>query len=478
MIAAHLGDIETGAWPAETERQVAYLQSHGFVRAEDITQIIDGWMSGRYPATRSERARDSLEQLLPMVISELSRASEADAHFMGFAQFLEALPSGVQILTLLSHHPQLIKLITNFSLSAPSLMQELTKSPHIFEQMLDDGFFAPLQEHEPFDSAIAWAIKNKTLELQLDDLRRFAREAKFRAEAHILAYPDAAEEAHAYLSDLADSCLSASFEIATKEFEKKHGRIWQGEFAVLLLGRAGQKKLTPQSDIDVIFIYDGPPDILSDGQIPLSAGHYYQRLAMRLISWTSAKTASGILYDIDTRLRPDGQAGPVATHSDGWSQYLADKAWPFERLALQKARILGWDKTAPLHDKINKILSKLSTQDVDDEGLRDNVRLLRRKMAHNETAEWDLKKQAGGLLDCEFMHYLTGHMPALHSILNHLSLVSAVMMPNPHSKAHIPASFQTELCRIMAEPDFEAAQASLLAQRQEIASELEKLLAS
>ena len=481
MIEAHLGEREHHSWPADTDSQHRFLSSYGFQRPQDIIDIIDSWMSGRYPATRSERARHTLQELLPLLIQELANADDIDSHFIGFSHFLEALPSGVQFFTLLQHHPKLIQLITGMCLSAPNLMQELTKQPHIFEQMLLSDFFLPLTEHDDFHQTLSARLGQKDTEVQLDEVRRFAREAKFRAAAHIVTYPETVIEAAGYLSDLADACLAHSFAITYEAFITKHGIIADSHFAIVLLGRAGKGQLTPQSDIDAIFIYDGDTEAWSDGPHPLSCRHYYQRLARRFISWTGAQTASGALYQIDTRLRPDGQAGPLATHISGWQTYLKDKAWPFEKLALEKARILPLTSQNRLNRKIEEVLKASLSETIGREALRDDIRLLRDKLHSGSSNQYsadsfDFKKQPGGMIDCEFLYHLTGKMPALYEILNHLSILGAVIKPHHHSSSVPPALFCKEFCRLTQTGDYEAAKAALMSLRQQVVSQLETAL--
>ena len=477
IIAAHQGAQERGAWPADEASQRIFLQQRGFERPEDIMRTIASWFSGRLPATRSERARDTLAHLLPLVMTELSQGSDSDAHFMGFAHFVEALPAGVQVFTLLNQHPQLIELITNFTLSAPALMQDLTKNPQIFEQMLDDSFFAPLDIRPDFRAQLAAEIKGKPFELQLDAIRLFAKEAKFRAEAHLITYPHAADDVHDYLTALADGCLQASFAITIAAFEAQHGRVETSDFAVLLLGRAGVRKLTPQSDIDIIFLYEGDRQAMSNGEKPLSCGHYYQRLAQRLVSWTTSKTAHGTLYEIDTRLRPDGTAGPLATHFESWTHYLDKTAWPFEKLALRKARILGGDNRA-FTKRISQKIDTIITTPLAHEDITKDIRLLRDKLAAQPQAEWDFKKRAGGLLDCEFLRYLGDDSGAeIEALWHHLTMMVAVMMPKG-SRQEAPASFQKELCRLMGETDFAKACEAMEAKFTSITLRLEDRLSA
>ena len=483
MIAAHQGALASGAWPADEMSQQKFLTDKGFLRPDDIIRTIESWMSGRLPATRSERARETLTTLLPLVFNELSKAEAPDAPFMGFAQFLEALPAGVQVFSLLNQHPQLIELISNFTLSAPALMVELTKNPQIFEQMLDKSFFAPLDERPDFHSLLADEIKGKPAELQLDVIRRSTREAKFRAEAHIITYPNAAQDAYHYLSDLADASLTTSFAITCLEFEAQYGKVADSQFAVLLLGRAGQRQLTPQSDIDLIFLYDGDRNALSDGPKQLSTGHYYQKLAQRFISWTSAKTASGSLYELDARLRPDGRAGPLATHYEGWQSYLAEAAWPFEKLALQKARLLTLhNDNADFKARIIACINEVTGTPIARHELIKEFTLLRDKMAAmgpggTPPLEWDFKKRRGGLLDCEFLHHLGDETAQdIAALWHHLSLVTAVIMPKTTHLTTPTAFLQKELCRVMQQSSFDKALEKMNQLFDEVAQKLDNHL--
>lgn len=484
MIAAHQGALASGAWPADKISQQKFLIEKGFLRPDDIIRTIESWMSGRLPATRSERARDTLATLLPLVFNELSKAPAPDAPFMGFAQFLEALPAGVQVFSLLNQHPQLIALISTFTLNAPALMAELTKNPQIFEQMLDESFFAPLELRPDFHALLADEITGKPPELQLDVIRRTAREAKFRAEAHIITYPSDAHHAHDYLSALADACLATSFAITRSEFEAQYGKVEGGHFAILLLGRAGQRLLTPQSDIDLIFLYDGDRSTLSDGPKQLSAGHYYQKLAQRFISWTSAKTASGGLYELDARLRPDGRAGPLATHYEAWQSYVTETAWPFETLALQKARLLTLDSdNDDFKARITNTLAAVTNTPMAQEALVKEFSLLRGKMAAMAPSgatpiEWDFKKRRGGLLDCEFLYHLGDESAQeIAALWRHLSLVTAVLMPKSTHVETTPAFLQKELCRVMQQSSYDKALTKMNTLFDKVAQRLDDLLA-
>lgn len=481
MIQCHEGTREDGSvFPAETDAQITYLEQRQFTRGEDIIRIIDSWMSGRLPATRSERARSYLNSLLPVLIAELGNGHAPDDHFVAFAEMVEALPSGVQFFALLSQHPKLIRLIADLSLNAPSLIRDVARHPQIFEQMMGDEFFAPLLPHPDFEELLGTNYDDgRDAEGALDFIRQQATEAKFRAEMHIISLPETALQAGPYLTALAEACLRATLKLVRSEFEKAHGMIAGSSCEIILLGRAGIKEMTPQSDIDIVFIYEGDRALSSDGARQLSTSHYYQRLAQRFISWTGTETAHGRLYELDARLRPDGNASPVATHFESWQAYLNDKAWAFEQLAFHKARLL--DGSSPLGQKIAIELDLLKNRATDHNKLAQEISLLRGKLQQENPDRWNFKKQAGGLLDLEFLHAMDAdhdQQAARHltDILNHLTMLKSVM---PQRSWHElpPALFQAETCRLMAEDDFTKAMAMLAELMQLQASQLDKCLA-
>ena len=488
MINAHLArdnaDIEAQRWPADDHSQQQFLKALGFQRETDIIRTIESWMSGRLAATRTERARQYLDRLLPLLLEELAKDGDADQQFMGFVEMVEALPSGVQFFALLAQHPSLIKLISRLASHAPSLMRELARHPSIFEQMLDDTFFAPLELHADFDGRFKDAAMSDDIETALDELRRHAFEARFRAQMHIITIPEQANSSAPYLSSLSDSALRASLHLVSREFEKAHGIIKNSDYEIILLGRAGERRLTPQSDIDIIFIYEGDRGAESDGKRPLSTTHYYQRFAQRLMSWTSAQTAHGQLLQLDARLRPDGSAGPLATHIDSFDEYLIEKAWPFEILALRKSRLLL--NESKLSSKLAGIISDRLTSPLDKMALLNDVKLMRAKLANSQPARWDFKKQRGGLLDCEFITALHSHFEIeahlielaadLTDKLNQISIFKAVYMPK-NNAADMPAALQNQIAHLCEQTSFDSALGHLLTQMDKLASALDDLSA-
>jgi glutamate-ammonia-ligase adenylyltransferase len=177
------------------------------------------------------------------------------------------------------------------------------------------------------------------------------------------------------------------------------------------LGKLGGREMMIGSDVDLIFIYDTPaaPEatgwdtLLSDGPKPLAPIHYYARLAQRMITAITAPTGEGRLYEVDMRLRPSGNSGPIASSLQGFRRYQESDAWTWEHMALTRARVIAGDPD--LAARSQAVLREILTGPRDPAKLSQDVASMRRRMAQQHPTDrlWDLKHLAGGLVDIEFI---------------------------------------------------------------------------
>jgi glutamate-ammonia-ligase adenylyltransferase len=173
---------------------------------------------------------------------------------------------------------------------------------------------------------------------------------------------------------------------------------------VLALGKLGGREMTASSDLDLILIYDHEPGAeWSDGARPLSIGQYYARLTQRLIAAISAMTGEGRLYDVDLRLRPSGNKGPVATHLDSFRSYHRESAWTWERLALTRGRVVAGDPD--LVGEIFHAVRAILCGRRDGAAARADILDMRRRLLAELGGRglWDLKHVRGGLVEIEFI---------------------------------------------------------------------------
>ncbi len=203
---------------------------------------------------------------------------------------------------------------------------------------------------------------------------------------------------------LAERLIAALQREVEREIERAHGRVPGGGVAVVAMGKLGGREMTAASDLDLIAVYDfDPAAIQSEGPKPLSPVHYYTRFTQRLISALSAPTAEGTLYEVDMRLRPSGQKGPVATQLSGFSDYQINEAWTWEHLALTRARVLTG--SPEIRRRAEAEIRTVLVRPRDRAKVAADVLDMRARIAAEKGTEniWDLKQVRGGLVDLEFI---------------------------------------------------------------------------
>jgi glutamate-ammonia-ligase adenylyltransferase len=185
----------------------------------------------------------------------------------------------------------------------------------------------------------------------------------------------------------------------------RHGRVSGGRVAILGMGKLGSRELTAGSDVDLILLYDHDADAdESDGEKPLAPSHYYARMTQRLIAAVSAPTAEGVLYELDLRLRPSGNKGPVATHVDAFKKYQRGEAWTWEHMALTRARVVvagDAELAAEVETEVQEILAlPRDPKTVAAEAAEMRAMIDKEKPPRDL---WDIKLIPGGLIDLEFI---------------------------------------------------------------------------
>ncbi len=382
------------------------LQRMGFRNPGHAAAAVRGWHHGRIRATRSDRARELLTKLMPALLDALAASADPDAAFVQFDRFVSRLPAGVQLFSLLLANPALLKLIATIAGSAPKLADTMARSPQVLDALLDSGFLGELPARGQLDRMLATQLSTAgDYESILNAARRFAREQMFRVGVQVVEGVVKAEAAGAVFAAIAECVIAEMLGRVENELAAVAGRVEGGAFAVIAMGKLGGREMTAGSDLDLIFVYDAPMHIeSSNGTKPLPVAAYFARLAQRLISALTAQTGEGGLYDVDMRLRPTGNQGPVAVSFESFSRYYRSReAWTWERLALTRARVIA----APdaLRNRIEETVRAGLSRKPDDTKLAADVREMREKLAAQfpGKSKWDLKFAPGGLVDIEFI---------------------------------------------------------------------------
>ncbi|MGV6847561.1 MAG: [protein-PII] uridylyltransferase family protein [Marinibacterium sp.] len=302
------------------------------------TAILDRW--SHYPALRSARAARIFDRLRPDLLRRLSRSARPDEALLALDGFLAGLPAGVQLFALFEANRDLIDLLVDIVGVSPALAGYLSRNSSVFDAVIGGDFFAPWP-----GPALARQLAEKMAgetdyERRLDMARRWKKEWSFRIGVHFLRGIIDAQTAGAQYGDLADAVLASVWPEVIAEFSRRHGAPPGRGAAIVGMGSLGARRMNVGSDLDLIVIYDAEGVETSDGPRPLVARTYYARLTQALITAMSAPMAQGRLYDIDMRLRPSGNQGPVATSWSAFRTYQIEEAWKWEHLALTRARVV------------------------------------------------------------------------------------------------------------------------------------------
>jgi glutamate-ammonia-ligase adenylyltransferase len=306
---------------------------------------------------------------------------------------------------MLGSNPNLLALIARMMGTAPRLAELVVDRVHVLDSLIEPTFFGSLPSRDELEARLASILTEAdAYEDMLDRARIFRQEQAFLIGVRVLAGTVGARQAGYLFADLADVLLAAMVEQVRKEFEAHHGRIARGQFTLVALGKLGGREMTAASDLDLILLYDFSDKAqASKGDRPLPGVQYYTRLTQRLLAALSAPTAEGTLYEVDFRLRPSGQSGPLATHIDAFRAYQAKEAWTWEHMALTRARPIAGDKA--LISKVNKEVAAVVMRRHDRKKVATDVLEMRGILEEEKGGEgaWDLKQAPGGMVDIEFI---------------------------------------------------------------------------
>ena len=491
---------------------LAALSSLGFSAPATVIETVRGWHHGRVRAIRSPRSRERLTEMQPRLIEALAATANPDQAFAGFDRFLADLPSGLQLFSVLKQHPPLLDLVAAIMGTAPRLANVLSHRGRVLDAVLDPGFFghvaAPGALQAIIDDELSQAA---TYEQALDRARVTGREQSFLIGVRVLTGTISAADAGRAYAALADALIQALSHQVQLQMERSHGAVPSGSGAVLALGKLGGREMTAASDLDLIVIYDFDPTVTQSVSLkPLAPAQYYARFTQRLIGAFTAPTAEGALYEIDMRLRPSGQKGPVATQLSSFITYQANEAWTWEHMALTRARVVSGPPE--LKAKIERAIAEVLRRPRDRAKTATDVRDMRARIAETKgTADpWDLKQVRGGLVDIEFivqylqlMHAATnpevldqGTAGALRKMavaglippasadtllatthrLNNLTQVLRLCLESAFDPATAPEGLKRLLAQVGEAPAFEILSADLLDMQRKVAGLFDELI--
>lgn len=418
-----MGDAEDTSTPAddapetpdnECELAEQIRQAFGD-EAQDLLRRTETLLGSHRVRSLPESSRRRMETLLPAALRAARQTSAPLDAAVRLFDLIEKIAQRSAYLALLAEYPDTLARVARMVAASPWAAQYLTQHPLLLDSLIDwRTLFEPLDFTQIARQLTADLDACKLpdgdpdIERQMNLMRDVQRQASFQLLAQDLEGELTVEKLADQLSALADLLLTETIRRAWPLVNKVPGAL--PHFAVIAYGKLGGKELGYASDLDLVFLFDDPRE---------DAAEVYAKLGRRMTSWLSTMTSSGRLYEVDLRLRPDGDAGLLAVSVEAFEQYQHKHAWAWEHQALTRARHAAGD--ADVGARFERIREAILVQPRDQAALRTEVLAMREKInaGHPNTSQkFDLKHDRGGMVDVEFVtQYLVLCYAGTHPVL-------------------------------------------------------------
>jgi len=392
-------ELDFSGVDAAPENTTSALRALGFGNPERIVAAVRGWQAGHVRALRSERARELLAQMLPRVLAALASQPQPDTVFNRFDAFLARQPAGVQLLSLFQRNRGLLDRIAAVLGAAPSLANHLASHPAAL-----DGLLVPEEDPDPARLLRARLQDARLLEDVIEIIRRTVREEDFTLSVATMEGRLDADAAGLRRAAIAEAALTALLPPVLADFAVRFGRVRGGAMAVVAMGKAGGREMMAGSDLDLMLVYDHPERVSeSRGERQLPVSQWFVRAAHAYVAAVTAPGVDGPLYEVDMRLRPSGNKGPVAVSLASFRRYHAEDAWTWERMALTRARVVAGPPA--LRARIEAATAEALAKSGDADRIRVDAAAMRARMLRDLPPDgpWDVKLRAGGQIEVEFI---------------------------------------------------------------------------
>ncbi|MBM7037448.1 bifunctional [glutamate--ammonia ligase]-adenylyl-L-tyrosine phosphorylase/[glutamate--ammonia-ligase] adenylyltransferase [Vibrio ulleungensis] len=400
---------------ADRELVISVIESDlGHPAAESLTRTIIEFKQELSKRTLGPRGREVLNHLMPKLFEKAFSNADVEFGLPRVLHVLNRISTRTTYLELLDEHPGALSQLVRLCTASPMISELLGKYPILLDELLDPAHLYNPVELSSYKRELRdflARIPQDDMEQQMEGLRQFKQVCILRIAAADIAGALPVMKVSDHLTSLAEAIVDAVVHQAWLQLSEKYGepshlaqRDGKG-FAVIGYGKVGGWELGYNSDLDIVFLHDSPLDSYTDGKKEIDARQFYLRLAQRIIHIFSVRTASGILYEVDTRLRPSGASGLLVSPTEAFLEYQLQEAWTWEHQALVRTRMIYGDE--PLQNAFTDIRKQVLCQVRDSNKLRKDVVDMRVKMRDHlggkKAGRFMLKQDPGGITDVEFI---------------------------------------------------------------------------
>ncbi|MGM3174693.1 bifunctional [glutamate--ammonia ligase]-adenylyl-L-tyrosine phosphorylase/[glutamate--ammonia-ligase] adenylyltransferase [Dickeya lacustris] len=364
--------------------------------------------------TIGPRGRDVLDQLMPTLLAQACTHANADVIVARLTPLLLGIVTRTTYLELLLESRSALTQLIRLCAVSPMIASQLARYPLLLDELLDPAtLYQPtaLEAYRDELRQYLMRVPEEDEEQQLEALRQFKQAQHLRIAAADIVGALPVMKVSDHLTYLAEAIIAAVVQQAWHQMVVRYGQpahLHAGAgrgFAVVGYGKLGGWELGYSSDLDLVFLIDCPDNVMTDGERSIDGRQFYLRLAQRVMHLFSTRTSSGILYDVDARLRPSGAAGMLVSTVAAFEDYQCHEAWTWEHQALVRARVVYGEPA--IQQQFEQIRARILCRERQGEALRTEVREMREKMrqhhAGKDHALFDIKADAGGITDIEFI---------------------------------------------------------------------------
>jgi len=408
----------TGVWQGnlDQEQACAALAGAGYGATAEVYRQVQQVRGGRAYLGLGTQGRTRMNHLMPLLLGAVCGSEQPDLTLTRVLRVIEAIAKRSSYLALLVENPMALSQLVRLCGASPWIANQLARYPLLLDELLDARtLYAPPARAE-LEAELRQRLLNldpEDLEAQMEALRHFRQANTLRVAAADVMEAVPLMVVSDHLTDIAEVLLNESLTLAWRHLAARHGRPGCGAhhacdpgFAIIAYGKLGGIELGYGSDLDIVFLHsDAGQGGATDGERPVDNAVFYARLAQRIIHILTARTPAGILYEVDTRLRPSGASGLMVSGMAAFDLYQRDEAWTWEHQALVRARFVTGDPA--LAAAFEAVRRAILTRPRECAPLRREVREMRERMrgqlAKGDGSQFDLKQAPGGIADIEFM---------------------------------------------------------------------------
>jgi glutamate-ammonia-ligase adenylyltransferase len=403
------------------------LEEGGFADATKALKALASLRGSPQLRAMQRLGRERLDAFIPRLLAQAVEHANPDLVLERVLPLVEAVARRSAYLVLLTENPGALRRLLTLCAASPWIAEQITRFPLLLDELLNEGrLFKP-----PLAPELAAELRERLtripeddLEQQMEALRHFKLAHRLRVAASEIAGSLPLMKVSDYLTWLAEAILEQVLTLAWRQTVAKYGTplrtngsLCDPGFIIVGYGKVGGLELGHSSDLDLVFIHDADPQAETDGPKPIDGAQFFTRLGQRIIHLLTAQTNSGQLYEVDMRLRPSGASGLLVSSLGAFARYQENEAWTWEHQALVRARVLVGSQD--VGQAFEKVRAAVLAKSRDLPTLRQEVSEMRAKMRDNlgskstaagtaanafdATAPFDLKQDAGGIVDIEFM---------------------------------------------------------------------------